>query len=401
VAGKVLITGVGIISSIGKNYDEVLHSLNCSQTGIGKLSILDTVYKDEIPVAEIKASDNELREIAGISTKIPFSRTSLIGLIAARQALNSACIDDVEKYRTGLISATTVGGMNRSEKFFSDFRKNNSHGHLRDIVTHELGNSTECIADNLGIRSFISTISTACSSSANAIMMASRLISAGILDRVVAGGSEVLTSFTLNGFNSLMILDRNGCRPFDEDRNGLTLGEGSGFLVIESEDVVARENKDPLCEIKGYGNACDAYHQTASSPEGKGAFLSMSKALQNSGLSPEDIDYINVHGTGTKNNDLSEGIAVERLFGSNVPRFSSTKGLTGHTLAAAGAIEAILSLMAIKHKCIWSSAGFRNKMPELNMSPEREILRNVHVRNVLSNSFGFGGNNTSLIFSEC
>jgi 3-oxoacyl-[acyl-carrier-protein] synthase-1 len=127
----------------------------------------------------------------------------------------------------------------------------------------------------------------------------------------------------------------------------------------------------------------------------------MSKALQNSRLSPEDIDYINVHGTGTKNNDLSEGIAVERLFGNDVPHFSSTKGLTGHTLAAAGALEAIFSVMAIRHNCIWSSAGFRNKMSELNISPEKEILRKVNVRNVLSNSFGFGGNNTSLIFSEC
>jgi 3-oxoacyl-[acyl-carrier-protein] synthase-1 len=121
VAEKVLITGVGIISSIGKNYDEVLHSLDCSRSGIGKLSILDTIYKDEIPVAEIKASDIELRDTACISKKIPFSRTSLIGLIAARQALTSACIDDIDKYRTGLISATTVGGMSRSERFFSDF----------------------------------------------------------------------------------------------------------------------------------------------------------------------------------------------------------------------------------------------------------------------------------------
>jgi 3-oxoacyl-[acyl-carrier-protein] synthase-1 len=401
VAGKVLITGVGIISSIGKNYEEVLTSLNCSKSGIGKVSVLDTIYSDEIPVAEIKASDCELRDIAGIPSNIPYSRTSLIGIIAARQALVDSGINDQDKYRTGLISATTVGGMKNSEKFFGDFRKNNSHGHLRDIITHELGNSTECIADALGIKTFISTISTACSSSANAIMMGSRLISAGMLDRVIVGGADVLTSFTLNGFNSLMILDRTGCKPFDEERNGLTLGEGAGFLVLESEDIVVKELKKALCEVRGFGNACDAYHQTASSPDGKGAYLSMGKALEKASLSAAEIDYINVHGTGTKNNDLSEGIAIERIFGNTIPPFSSTKGLTGHTLGAAGALEAIFSVMAIRHKSIWSSAGFRNKMSELNMVPEKEIRRNTRVRNVLSNSFGFGGNNTSLIFSEC
>lgn len=401
MAGKILITGVGIISSIGRNYEEVLASLDGSRSGIGEISILNTVYRDEIPVAEIKAPDCELRDIAGISSKIPLSRTSLIGVIAARQALENAGIKDSRKYCTGLISATTVGGMKNSERFFGDFRENNSRGHLKDIITHELGNSTECIADVLGIRSYISTISTACSSSANAIMMGARLIAAGMLQRVVVGGADVLTSFTLNGFNSLMILDRTGCKPFDEERNGLTLGEGAGFLVLESEDVVSKEQKKALCEVRGYGNACDAYHQTASSPDGKGAFLSMSKALEKAHLEPDGIDYINVHGTGTKNNDLSEGKAIENLFGDKIPAFSSTKGLTGHTLGAAGALEAIFSVMAIRHNRVWSSAGFRNKMSELNMIPENETKRNVHVRNVLSNSFGFGGNNTSLIFSEC
>lgn len=401
MAGKILITGVGIVSSIGKNCDEVLASLFGSVSGIGKITTLDTVYRDEIPVAEIKATDEELRSTAGISCRIPCSRTSLIGLIAVRQAMESAGIDDPEKYRTGLISATTVGGMNMSEKFFSEFRKNNSRGHLRDIVTHELGNSTGFIAAETGIKSFVSTISTACSSSANAIMMGSRLITAGILDRVIVGGADVLTCFTLNGFNSLMILDRTGCKPFDEERNGLTLGEGAGFLVLESEEIVSIENKKALAEVKGFGNACDAYHQTASSPDGNGAFLSMSKALEKSSLLPGDIDYINVHGTGTKNNDLSEGKAIQRIFGSTIPPFSSTKGLTGHTLGAAGALEAIFSVLAIKHNCIWPSAGFNRKMKELDMAPEKEIRKNVHVRNVLSNSFGFGGNNTSLVFSEC
>lgn len=400
MAGKVLITGAGIISSIGKDYEEVLVSLLDSKSGIGTITNLDTVYRREIPVAEIKLSDMELRDLAQISHGKPCSRTSLLGIIAARQALMLAGIDAPSQYRTGLISATTVGGMDRSEKFFGEFMKNNSHGHLKDIVTHESGNSTECIAGILGIRSFVSTISTACSSSANAIMMGMRLIKNGILDRALVGGSDVLTLFTLNGFNSLMILDRTGCKPFDEERNGLSLGEGAGFLVLESEEIAVRDGKKAISELKGYGNACDAYHQTASSPDGYGAYLSMQKALENASLKPEDIDYINVHGTGTKNNDLSEGIAMQRVFGNCLPPFSSTKGLTGHTLGAAGALEAIFSVMAIGQKCIWPSAGFNQKMTELNIAPQDKILKNVRVKNVLSNSFGFGGNNTSLIFSE-
>jgi 3-oxoacyl-[acyl-carrier-protein] synthase-1 len=161
-------------------------------------------------------------------------------------------------------------------------------------------------------------MNTACSSSANAIMLGTRMIRQRKVQRAIAGGVDCLTKFTLNGFNSLMILDRNQCRPFDENRNGLNLGEGSGFLVLESEDTVNREGKHVLGEVKGYGNACDAYHQTASSPEGHGAFLSMQKALEVAQLAPADIDYINTHGTGTKNNDLSEGIAIERLFHSNM-----------------------------------------------------------------------------------
>jgi 3-oxoacyl-[acyl-carrier-protein] synthase-1 len=226
-----------------------------------------------------------------------------------------------------------------------------------------------------------------------------RLIKNGVLDRVLVGGADALTLFTLNGFNSLMILDRNGCKPFDENRNGLTLGEGAGFLVIESEEAVKKEGKTILCEIKGYGNACDAFHQTASSPEGNGAYLSMEKALASACLRPATIDYINAHGTGTKNNDLSEGVAIKRLFSDRIPAFSSTKAYTGHTLGAAGAIEAVFCVMAIQHQWIYPNLTFRQTMKELGFSPVTTFQYEVPVRNVMSNSFGFGGNNTSLIFS--
>jgi 3-oxoacyl-[acyl-carrier-protein] synthase-1 len=381
--------------------DETNASLQHSKSGIGRITHLNTLYRDEIPVAEVKAEDNELLEMAAVGRKGYYSRTALLGLIAAKQTMNEAQIASNKDYKTGIISATTVGGMDHSEIFYKEYLKNERHGRLRNIITHDCADSTELIASATGIHDYISTISTACSSSANAILFGARLIRNGILDRVLAGGTDALTLFTLNGFNSLMILDRNPCRPFDDERNGLTLGEGSGFLMLESERVVKQEKRKVLAEVKGYGNACDAFHQTASSPEGDGAYLSMRKALELSGLGTEMIDYINAHGTGTKNNDLSEGKAIERLFRQTVPHCSSTKSFTGHTLGAAGAIEAVLCVHAIKNQWIYPNLNFRKRMSELSFGPVTELIHQAKVQHVMSNSFGFGGNNTSLIFSRC
>jgi 3-oxoacyl-[acyl-carrier-protein] synthase-1 len=400
VSDKVFITGIGIISSIGFNYDEVAFALKSTRSGIGNITLLDTIYKDEILAAEVKATDKELKEISKVNSNISYSRTALLGIIAAKQAMISAGISDNKGFRTGLVSATTVGGMDRSEKFYKEYLKNKSRGRLSDIITHDCASSTEIIADELSIHDYVSTISTACSSSANAIMLGSRLIENGILDSVLVGGVDALTIFTLNGFNSLMILDRTGCKPFDEERNGLTLGEGAGFLMIESEQSVRQKGTSPLCEIKGYGNACDAFHQTALSPEGEGAFLSMQKAVNKAGIKPEMIDYINAHGTGTKNNDLSEGTAIQRLFKGQIPPFSSTKSYTGHTLGAAGAIEAIFCVLALKNKWIYPNLNFKQPMTGLGFSPVTSFGLNINLQNVMSNSFGFGGNNTSLIFSQ-
>jgi len=196
------------------------------------------------------------------------------------------------KKRTGLVSATSVGGMDKSEDFYKEFINDNKAGKLIDVVTHDCGESTEKIADYLGIKDYITTISTACSSSANSIMFGARLIKNGILDRVVCGGTDSLTKFTLNGFNTLMILDKDICKPFDDNRNGLTIGEGAGFVVLESEESVSLDNKKILCELTGYNNSCDAFHQTASSPDGYGAYLAMKGAIDMSRLSIDEIDYI-------------------------------------------------------------------------------------------------------------
>jgi 3-oxoacyl-(acyl-carrier-protein) synthase len=267
------------------------------------------------------------------------------------------------------------------------------------VVNHSCGRSTELIADEIGIRHYVSTINTACSSSVNSIIYATRLIAHGMLDVAIAGGADALTRFTLNGFNSLMILDKAPCRPFDGGRNGLNLGEGAGFLVLVSERVLKEEGLKSRCVVSGFANTNDAFHQTASSPEGRGSFDAMQKALVMSGLSPGQIDYLNLHGTGTLNNDQSEGTAVRRLFGENLPRLSSTKAFTGHTLGASGGVEAVFSVMSIEHQCVFPNLRFENPIPDLNIYPQRKFEAGVKVEHVMSNSFGFGGNCSSIIFS--
>ncbi len=403
---RVYITGIGIICAIGNNVAETFDSLLACRSGIGAITRLTTLHKGIIPMAEVKKTTEELLGLAGHPGSTSFTRTTLLGMHAAREAIDSAGIGEINRYNTGFISATTVGGMDRSEKFYAEFLGNPGKGRLRDIVNHDCGDSTERIAGYLGVNGFITTISTACSSSVNAVMTGANLIKTGQLDRVIAGGTDSVTAFTLNGFNTLMILDKTGCHPFDENRAGLTLGEGAAFLVLESEEIVQKENKFIFAEVSGYGNANDAFHQTASSPDGTGAFLAMSKALKMSGFAPEQIDYINVHGTGTINNDLSEGVALERIFGQQPPPFSSTKGFTGHTLGAAGAVEAVISILAINRQVIFPNLNFATPMKELHIRPVtigeegKALAQRGKITHVMSNSFGFGGNNSSIILSS-
>ncbi len=396
---KIYVTGVGIASGIGINVPETLVSIKNKKSGFAGLTLFNSVHKGVLPVCEVKATNEQLKQQLKIDTRNTITRTALLGMLAAREAFADAGITE-NAPRTGLISSTSVGGMDSSENFYVGYKHNHNNGKLRNIVSHDCGDSTERIADYLGIKDYVSTISTACSSAANAIMFGARLIKNGFLDRVVVGGTDSLTKFTLNGFNALMIVDKEGCRPFDENRFGLTLGEAAGYLVLESEHLIKKSNKKIYCELKGYGNANDAFHQTASSPEGDGPYMAMKKTLDMSGLSADEIDYINAHGTGTPNNDLSEGKALIRLFGNHVPKFSSSKAYTGHTLGAAGGIEAVMSVLCIEHQMIIPNLHFTTPIVELGLVPETQFLQPVEVNNVMSNSFGFGGNVSSLIFSR-
>lgn len=399
MSSKVYIAGVGVISAIGNNVAENLAALERGEAGQADIALLSTKHKGALPVAEVKLSNDELAEITGLSPNI--SRTKMLSVVAAREALKDSGIDALPGLRKGFVSANTVGGMDKSEAFFFEFVKDNSKGKLRYIFDHECGSVTEVAAEALGITDHVSTISTACSSSANAIFYGARLIKNGMLDVVVAGGVDSLTKFTLNGFNTLMILDKNLCKPFDENREGLNLGEGAGYVVLVSDKVKQQLSKAMYCHLSGYNNSNDAYHQTASSPDGVGSFMAMQGALNKAGLQPSDIDYINLHGTGTSNNDSAEGTAIKRLFGDDCPAMSSTKAFTGHTLGASGGIEAVYSVLAIKHRMIYPNLRFETPMHGLDLIPQKQLAKGVSIQHVMSNSFGFGGNCTSLIFSAC
>lgn len=398
MAKQVVITGIGILSSIGKNLPETIESLLASRSGIGTLKHLNSPHQDEFPFAEVPYSNQDLLDIARLTDPSNYSRNTLLGMIAAGEAFQQARLDRLPRRKTGLISATTVGGMDRCELYFNDFLTNNSKNQYIDV--YDCADSTERIANILNIRDYLTTISTACSSAANAILLGARMIRRGRLDRVVAGGTEALTSFHVNGFSALKILDKMPCRPFDANRNGITLGEGAAYLILESEEAAREGDREIFAELAGYGNACEAYHQTASTPDGKGALLAMERALNVSGLDPSAIDYINAHGTGTDNNDIAEGLAIERLFGEKIPFVSSTKPFTGHMTSAAGSAEAILSILCLTHRMILPNLNLKTPMPELHFTPVTELRKNTDVSLVMSNSFGFGGNNTSLIFRK-
>jgi len=385
-----------MISAIGNNVREAYANLSDAKTGIGKVNYLATRYKDDYVLGEVKLSNEQLMDLIGDHSPA-LNRTSLLGIAAAKEALKQSGIDLKDGMRTGLISSTTVAGMCKTELFYGEMVSDGKH--LEVLDAHDCGESTEEIADHLGIKDFVTTISTACSSAANAVMLGCRMIRHGMLDRVIVGGVDSLSKFTFNGFNTLMILDKEWCKPFDENRKGLNLGEAGAFIVIESEASLKKRNGKALAKVMGYANSNDAYHQTASSPDGTGATNAIMQALEMSGLSPEQIDYINMHGTGTPNNDQSESKATVNVFGSNVPKFSSTKAYTGHTLAAAAGVEAVISVLSLQNNKIFPNLNFTTPIAEFGLMPVTKVT-DASVNNVLSNSFGFGGNCSSLIFSK-
>lgn len=394
----IAVTGCGVICAIGCGVASVFDALKDGRSGITYPRLISSI-PDDLPVGEVNESDNCLKARLSIPETDIVSRTALLGAVAVKEAmLQSGLRQDVMRSkRVAFISGTTVGGMDITERYFEQMLSDERYARL--LIHHHSGASTNAIARICGLDScYCSTISTACSSALNAIIQGTRMLLAGEADIVVAGGAEALTRFHLLGFNSLKILDHEPCRPFDADRNGLNLGEGAGYVVLERWEDARQRGAASLAFVAGFGNRCDAYHQTATSENGEGAYLAMSDALRMSGLRPCDIDYVNAHGTGTPDNDRSESVALNRIFGDAIPPVSSTKSLTGHATSASGGIEAVICMLAMNHGFIPPNIGWEKADSDCIVPEAAPTGAPLH--SVLCNSFGFGGNDSSIIFSD-
>lgn len=365
------------------------------QSGISALTHFKTHYAASRPCGEIKHSTAYLKQLLA-ATEPGVTRTSLLALHAFKQAVTDAALSDelLQQPDTALIGASTVGGMCLTDELYHDANKDD-HG-------SEYLSSYDCASVNIYLQKryqltgYINTINTACSSSANALMFGARLLKQGLAKRVIAGGADSLAKFTINGFNALHILSPEPCKPFDQHRKGLNLGEAAAFLVLEREEDV--KDRKIYAALTGYANSNDSYHPSSLSPEGNGPFLVMQEAMEKAGITTSEIDFINAHGTATENNDEVESVAMVRLFG-NTPAFISTKANTGHTLGAAGAVEAVYSVLSIHHGEVYPALNFETPITATQLVPATTYLQKP-LRHVMSNSFGFGGNCSSLIFSK-
>ena len=398
---KIYVAGAGAVSAAGISVADNVAFIKSGKTALAAPRRFSTAV--EVPVGEAGITDIDLKDRLGIPHWEIISRTALLGLSALTEALEDyavRCGSRMGDAKVALISGTSVGGMDLSEVFWEGHRADLDGGDPEMLKMHSPGAVTSAIARYLADRknvenlTFVTTVSTACSAAGNAMMLGARMLEAGLVDIVLAGGTDALCRFTMNGFNSLRILDAACCRPFDASRAGLNLGEGAGYIVL------SRDSAGAYCTLSGWGNANEAYHQTASTPEGIGPGLAMEKALARARLSPEDIGFINTHGTGTQVNDLAESNAMSRVFSGNVPPFSSLKGIIGHTLGASEGIEAALVCYALENGCSFmKSAGFSSPLPETGLVPYLGGPLSVP-SHIMSSAFGFSGNCVSLIFSR-
>lgn len=378
---RIVITGIGIVSALGVGKKATLDALLHERSGITPLPA------EEGRIGSLPVGEVNLNSEAGIP------RSVTLALPAAREALDEAGIRPSDTM--ALINGTTVGGMDITEAHVADWEQG---AETDTIAMHDTGAVTSLIAQQLGSFHTTMTPSTACSSAMNAIIIGCNMLRCGRVESVLAGGTECLTHFHLNGFNALRILSDEPCRPFDMTRRGLNLGEGAAYLVLESEEHAKARGAHILAYIAGYGNACDAFHQTASSDIGEGAYLAMHEALTMAQVRPEQVDYINAHGTGTPNNDASEWAAIQRLFTSHIPYFSSTKALTGHTTSACGSIEAVISVLCMQVGMAPGQANLVEPMADATALLQHNT--SMTLRYVLCNAFGFGGNDSSLLLSR-
>ncbi|VAW90123.1 3-oxoacyl-[ACP] synthase FabV like [hydrothermal vent metagenome] len=383
-----------VTTALGAGVDVNFERLNGGQSGLHPCKFFD--------ISDLRAWVGEVSGLDEVVIDKPFSafdcRNNRLALKGLKQ---DGFIESVQQVvsqygagRVGVFIGTSTSGIHQTEKAY--LARENDSAALPDWYQYETTQNTYSVAEFVqaitGCDGVSVAISTACSSSAKVFASAYRAIHSGLCDAAIVGGVDSLCLTTLYGFNSLQLLSEAQCRPSDSARNGISIGEAAGFALLQRPQQAAG------LALLGYGESSDAFHMSSPHPEGDGALLAMQAALHSAGMKPEQIDYINLHGTATVANDYSEAMAVSRLFGNQIPA-SSTKGWTGHTLGAAGIVETVFSLMSLKHGYMPQSLNTQQVDPaiEINILMESQ---SQPVKAVLSNSFGFGGSNVSLVVGE-
>ena len=398
----VIVAGMGIVCAIGEDKDSFWHALSKAQCGIGTVDLFDVSgYRSRIG-GQVKNVDFFSRLSACDCRRL--GRCGLLGLWAAQEALAEAKImeQDLPPERIAVVMGAGAGGVFEAERY----RRQLYEGELRLrpslLMPFPACNLTDAIANFYGFRGPRSTIATACSSSATAIGYGADLIRSGKADVVIAGGAESLSELTFSGFNALRSVDRSTCRPFDKHREGLVLGECGSILVLESRRRAEAHGLPGYAQVLGYGICADAYHMTSPDPQGDGAERSMANALKSARMSPEAVDYINAHGTGTPINDRVETIAIKRFFGKKAELIpvSSIKSALGHCLGAAGAVEAVATILALYRGVLPPTLNYQKPDPDCDLDYVPNEARVADIQVALSNSFAFGGNNTTLVFGR-
>tara|TARA_B110000285_G_scaffold119810_1_gene135570 strand:+ start:7062 stop:8261 length:1200 start_codon:yes stop_codon:yes gene_type:complete len=394
---KVVVSGIGIITAIGKTIAENMYALENGNTGIVEPKTLSQEDKTiQFPLGKINLTNAELiARCNGYESK-GTTRTDALSKIAFQEAIKDADLSaaDLKSRRTAFISASTVGGMSRTMELYEDATKNDEPSEF--INSYSASVHLHKIIDHYEMTGPTSVINTACSSSANAIMLGAKLLEQDKVDIAIVGGVDCISRFTIRGFDALGILTKNRCKPFDENREGLNLGEAAAYLVLRKAPLSNSLNK--YGSIVGWANTNDSYHSSALNENGSGIMNCINKALEVAEIIPNDIGFINAHGTGTGNNDLAELTAVSKLFKANIPMYSS-KSYTGHTLGAAGAIECVFSLLGLNQNQVYPSLNIDVPLKVKLMQVNQLLLKSENIKYALSNSFGFNGNCTSLIIS--
>lgn len=405
VKKRIVITGLGTINAVAGNIPDFASALKAGICGIRPLDIFDTSgfrcqnggqIKNFVPRSCIPREFSIKR----------MSRADMLSFAATLEALSDAGLYPLPQelaQETGVAIGGGSGGLLEAESFYKEMLKTNGrHARFSRLSTVYCASSADRIASNLRLSGPKATFMTACSAGATALGYARDMIQNGQAQMMIAGGVEPMCRITYAAFNALKSLDPEVCHPFDKDRAGLSLGEAAAIMVLEPMDAALGRGARIYGEILGYGVTCDSFHMTAPDEKASGAVRSMQAALQDSGLTSDDIDYINAHGTATPVNDVTETKAIKEVFGKraySIP-VSSTKAMTAHTLGAAGALEGVVSALALTNGFMPPTINFRNPDPQCDLDYVTDGARKADLRVVLSNSFAFGGNNTTVIFGK-